>query len=324
MHRSVVFFAILAACTPPKTGPAATTPKSWLVGDNGAMLSTTGSGDTHARPHLTESTLNGLAAADPYTAWAVGDAGQILFTTDSGAHWLPQISGTSVALYAVSFSNAQHGVAAGEAGTLLETNDAGAHWQRVATGEARAYRAIALSTSSGEGVAVGDGGLVSWTSDGGRTFSPHPSAGTAMLTGVAINEDDVALAVGRGGAAYRIARAEVQPLSWALSSTHDLMAVRFMPDGDHAVAVGAQGTVVLSQLSLGAVSLATVASAEDLYAVAVFGDGLSATYDEGAVGILAAGANGAIVYAATASSSFDVVPSHTSATIRSVDALNSD
>jgi photosystem II stability/assembly factor-like uncharacterized protein len=315
--------------TTPAPGPGGpSTPKSsWLVGDNGLMLSIGANGEAHARAHLTDASLFGLICVDQYTAWAVGAQGEILYTTDSGTHWVTQSSGTTASLYAVSFSNAQHGVAAGESGTLLETDDGGAHWQLIGIGtmaEPRSFRAVILSASSGAGVAVGDAGLVAWTNDGGRTWAPHDSAGAATLSGVDLNDDGVAVAVGQGGAAFRIDGDSVQPLTWTQTSVRDLSAVRFLPDDDHLFAVGAQGTILQGQLSSGTAQLAGNPSLDDLYAVAIFGDDTAHYGDLTGLSVMAAGANGAIVYAAASDAPFEVVASHTSAAIRSLDELSGD
>lgn len=303
-------------------------PKSWLVGDSGLMVSINAAGDIRTRAQLTDASLNGLTRVDEYTAWAVGDEGEILYTTDGGAHWVRQDVVTKAALYAVSFSNAQHGVAAGAAGTMLETDDGGAHWHLVgvesSAAETRAYRAVALSPTTGNGVAVGDAGLLSWTTDSGRTWTSNSAAGPTALTGVALNEDDVAIAVGRGGAAYRIDHEGVQPLHWAATSVRDLAAVRFLGDGDHLVAVGAQGTILEAQLSTSAVSVAASATQEDLYAVAVFSGDSSHRDGDLNERVMAVGANGALVLQAHSGAAFEAVPSHTTAVIRSLDGLSGE
>lgn len=332
MLRLAVFSLLAVACSPSKTsstgpiGPSA--PKSWLVGDNGLMVSMNPVGEVRQRTHLTDAALNGLTSVDQYTAWTVGDQGAIFYTTDSGAHWLTQSSGTTASLSAVSFSNAQHGVVAGAAGTLLETDDGGAHWQLVGVGpvstETRAYRAVVLSSSTGNGVAVGDAGLVSWTTDGGRTWVPHASSGALALTGVDLNADDVAVAVGRGGTAFRIDQDNAQPLAWSQISARDLFAVRFLRDGDHLVAVGAQGTIVQAQLSTGIAALASSASSDDLYAVASCG-GVQAHGDQASIAtVMAAGANGTIIVQSPASGAFEILSSHATSAIRSLGELSGD
>ena len=59
----------------------------------------------------------------------VGDDGIILRTTDGGSNWVQQISDTTDLLYAVYFSDENHGATVGFLnGTIHRTTDGGQNW----------------------------------------------------------------------------------------------------------------------------------------------------------------------------------------------------
>jgi photosystem II stability/assembly factor-like uncharacterized protein len=56
---------------------------------------------------------------DQQIVYVVGNAGTILKSTDGGLLWIRQFSGTTNNLHAVSFADANHGVAVGDMGTTV-------------------------------------------------------------------------------------------------------------------------------------------------------------------------------------------------------------
>jgi photosystem II stability/assembly factor-like uncharacterized protein len=70
------------------------------------------------------------AAALPI-GWAVGTNGTIVHTTDGGTTWTGQsnpLSGTTIVLRGVEFTDATTGWAVGLGGTILHTIDGGSNW----------------------------------------------------------------------------------------------------------------------------------------------------------------------------------------------------
>ncbi|MEJ7618548.1 MAG: YCF48-related protein, partial [Pyrinomonadaceae bacterium] len=219
-----------------------------IVGSRGIVLSTDdGGGKWALRPSNTKDHLYAVTFA-PSSAfkrgWAVGTYGRILTTNDGGLTWQQQDSTISAHLLSVSFSDEKIGVAVGEHGTLLWTVDGGATWQarkppaeqsppgtsdNSQTGIARfsdAAVTVLISTktenfresqlpltgvaalSSVTAVAVGYGGRVLRTADGGNTwrrinvytradlFAVHF---TDERNGWAAGDDGLVLATGDGG-----------------------------------------------------------------------------------------------------------------------------
>ena len=65
------------------------------------------------------SPLRDISFTDGMTGTAVGDFGAIVRTTDGGNHWIRQMSGTTDFLVAVSFSDANNGIAVGSTPSSL-------------------------------------------------------------------------------------------------------------------------------------------------------------------------------------------------------------
>ncbi len=319
--RRAVFAILLLACTPPKTsGPTnALVKPSWLVGEQGVMLSVGANGEVQTRASLTPTPLYGLSAVDAYTAWAVGAEGHIYYTTDGGADWMAQSAGTTQTLNAVSFSNALHGVAVGNGGTFFETEDAGSHWQMAdAPSDTRPLHAVKLSAWSGAGIAVGDDGRIDVSRDGGRSWTALSGAKLSLFA-VDMNPDDVAVAVGAEGSVLRVDAGGVTPLTWSDGSARALYAIRFLPGGAQAIAAGAQGALLRGSLDGGA-QFSAAPSAEDLYAVMVFAD----NYSDAPPSLMLAGANGTLLYAPTLDASLSLVASKSTSAIHAIDSLAGD
>jgi poly(3-hydroxybutyrate) depolymerase len=78
--------------------------------------------------------LNDAAAAPGGLWWVVGEAGSIWSSDDDGISWIDRSVPGADDLYAVSFLDAQQGMAVGLHGTALYTADGGRSWDDVSTG----------------------------------------------------------------------------------------------------------------------------------------------------------------------------------------------
>ena len=183
--------------------------------------------------------LSGVAFADASHGWAVGASGVILATTDGGATWTKQTSPFVADLGAVACTSADDGCAVGAGGVILATTDGGATWtkqtspvtadltavafrqrrrrlgrrgRRPHRGHHRRRRDVGAASShtsadlasvafanTGDGWAVGAGGAIVATTDGGTTGRPQPSGTGADLAGTVFFSDKHGLAVGVGG-----------------------------------------------------------------------------------------------------------------------------
>ncbi len=152
--------------------------------------------------------------------------------------WVPEKSGTSNNLYAVSFPDTLTAYVVGAGGAILKSTDGGVTWTSQTSGTTQSLLGITftnvdtgtvvggggtiLHTTNGgvtwlkqtsgtgtnlravsffhgnNGMAVGDGGTILYTSDGGTTWNRQNSGVTNKLTGVSSVNDSTWVAVGVG------------------------------------------------------------------------------------------------------------------------------
>lgn len=110
-----------------------------------------------------------VVAFDEKTAIVCGYAGKILRTDDGGYTWTLIRSGTDRALYAMRFTDPQHGWIVGQEGLVLHTEDGGLTWARQPT-PATVYLFSVDFVNTQEGWAVGDKATYIHTTDGGRSW----------------------------------------------------------------------------------------------------------------------------------------------------------
>jgi len=112
-------------------------------------------------------------------AFVVGYGGKILETTDGGFSWEIRPSGVDTALYAVRFTDDQHGWIAGQEGIVLHTADGGRSWQPQTSNaiyeekdgtKFPLYLFGLYAIDNEHAWAVGDRSILTSTSDGGKTW----------------------------------------------------------------------------------------------------------------------------------------------------------
>ena len=165
-----------APATPP---PAASTP-------NCRGVPTTASAYAGSYLPGTIAPLVAIQFVSAQQGWVVG-AHTILATSDGGQAWARQYSGPAV-LDELDFTGAEHGWAVGQ-DTVLATSDGGSTWSPLPDpcGGIRSVHFVSpdlgYAVFGGSPVtldaglpAVGDGGTLLKTTDGGRTWAPVPGA----------------------------------------------------------------------------------------------------------------------------------------------------
>jgi photosystem II stability/assembly factor-like uncharacterized protein len=155
----------------------------WAVGNNGTILATADGGVNwvvQTRGAAGGKELHAVQfAADGQHGWVVGANGAILATADGGLSWAAQTSGTQATLWGVHFQgDGQHGWAAGVAGEMLSTRDGGKRWveidSRVGSSRLGVWADKTGSTIWAPGYSPAL--LLLRSSDGGKTWEPHPQA----------------------------------------------------------------------------------------------------------------------------------------------------
>ena len=111
-----------------------------------------------------------FAAHDPQRGVAVGEAGTVLQTTDAGASWgVAAIAPGTLRGLQISEEGSRI-VAVGDEGLVWRSDDGGATWGPGDSGTTKDLRAIGFGLDPFEGWAVGLGGTLLHTLDGGESF----------------------------------------------------------------------------------------------------------------------------------------------------------
>lgn len=141
--------------------------------------------------------LQDVAMVSAAEGWAVSGSGAIYHTTDGGHNWNLQQSHTTQQLNAISFFDAQRGVAVGNA--PVYTTDGGQTWQN-GTGMLGTFYAVDL-VDANTAFAAGGGGIVMKSTDGGHnwTILSTPIISGNNLTGIDFVDASTGWAVGANG-----------------------------------------------------------------------------------------------------------------------------
>ena len=239
------------------------------------LLKTSDGGATWSRVEVTRGAdvdlkLAGLRFADREHGWVYGEMGALFVTGDGGKTWTRQRVPTRHLLLGASFLDAQTGWLSGGGYTVLKTSDGGATWRAGAVflpaGGAGAQRQgdpVPVTTEQLEsdtrqvggrrlnavwfatherGWAVGGGGVIIATDDGGRTWRPQASGVGDDLYDVKFFDEFEGWAVGRDGA---MLHTKDGGRTWADAkrvTTHALERIHTV--GRRAWAAGFGGTIV--------------------------------------------------------------------------------
>ena len=197
------------------------------------LLKTSDGGANWSRVEVTRGAdvdvkLAGLRFADREHGWVFGEMGALFVTRDGGSTWSRQRVPTRHLLLGGSFHDAQTGWLAGGGLTVLKTSDGGSTWRAglvflPAVAQARkgaqsvevtprqldpvepaarqGQRLNAVCFKGPErGWAVGSGGRILSTVDGGATWRPQASGVAEDLFDVKFFDESEGWAVGVGGA----------------------------------------------------------------------------------------------------------------------------
>jgi photosystem II stability/assembly factor-like uncharacterized protein len=240
------------------------------------LLKTADGGESWSRVDVTRGEdvdikLTGLRFADSSHGWVYGEAGVLYATADGGQTWARQRVPTRHLLLGASFADASHGWLSGGGLTLLTTTDGGASWREgivyspadapsneAATrsrnevestpartqGQTTSRRLNAVSFADAQvGWAVGAGGAIFATNDGGRTWGPRESGVDSDLSDVKFLDRAEGWAVGVEGVVLHTTDGGRTWKSESSATNHALEKIFFVGRG-RAWAVGFGGTIV--------------------------------------------------------------------------------
>lgn len=193
----------------------------WISGDmfkgSGAILHTKDGGKTWSRQSSGSAyPLYAIYFLDEKNGWAVGENNTILGTQTGGSKWVPlatgkanaEVGGGDPGLWDVHFVNLKKGWVVGASGTIKMTEDGGKTWVTQASGIQGSDKSLMITDSNLSAVdfvnettgwAVGEGGVILNTTDGGKTWTLQNSGVTEWLHGVDFVSETEGFATGEYG-----------------------------------------------------------------------------------------------------------------------------
>ena len=177
----------------------------WAVGTTGTLLKTTDGTTWAAQTSGTSQDLNAIYDSSSTKAYVVGNSGTLLKTSD-GTSWSAQTPGVTPDLKGVHFGPAlAYGVVVGDSETISKTLNAGLTWSSRSSGWFTSPSGISTAINSifffdaSNGWAVGAGGTILRTTNGGTSWSAQTSNTTNALNSVYFSSASIGIAVGASG-----------------------------------------------------------------------------------------------------------------------------
>jgi photosystem II stability/assembly factor-like uncharacterized protein len=220
-----------------------------IVGENGIVLRSTDSGSTwQTEPSGTLNNLMKVFLVDDQNAVAVGINGEIRRTTDGGQTWQGVKSPKEITLFDVTFLDKNTGWIAGEFSTVLGTSDGGKTWNLLSGGNTADFTIGPFFTinftDAKRGMVAGLAGDIETSEDGGKTWKSTKLSDPAGMFAVALDaSNNKAFAIGSGGRTF-VRGANGQWAEAPRVTFNDLTDIALA--GNHAVMVGLNGTILLS------------------------------------------------------------------------------
>lgn len=210
------------------------------VGAGSAAVRTTNGGGTWTVvPIAGAPTLRALALTGTTDAWAAGDGAKIYRSTDDGQTWVAQtVTGASENLRGIDAPSNNRPVAVGDKGRIIAFDGTG--WVVRPSGVEVALNAVSFADGTTTGWAVGAGGTILKSNDGGATWSAQNAGPVSaslraveaetVSTAWAAGDDGTLLRTSNGGGTWTV----IAPPASQLRT--DLTAVRVAGGGSVVVA----------------------------------------------------------------------------------------
>jgi len=141
----------------------------YAAGWDGVLLKTTNGGAAWAplSPGVA-NTFSGICFPDDaLTGYVSASAGLVLETTDGGTTWVPKSTGSGDYLASVHFPTSDTGYVAGASASIFRTTNRGDIWVLQAADTEGFLTSVRFPVDAQTGYAVGRGGTILKTTDGG-------------------------------------------------------------------------------------------------------------------------------------------------------------
>lgn len=183
--------------------------RAWIVGSNSTRLLTTDGGRSwQGTRRASDTDWWSVDFVDAAHGWMAGGnaatrSGLIRYTSDGGTSWTTQLSAPGVIIYRIRAQDTERAWAVGGdavsgAGLVLHTDDAGRTWRPSWNGETASWLADVAFADQLHGWAVGEGGGVLRTVDGGASWERVPVPTRQDLTAVCFIDASHGWIVGDG------------------------------------------------------------------------------------------------------------------------------
>lgn len=182
----------------------------WAVGSRGLILSTSSGGSSWTEQHLRDAVkLDGVAFSSASVGWITGYAvvggqvpvrGMVFSTVDGGRHWRLCHTQDGEYMFGVDTAGARRVWAVGS--VILSSDDVGASWTMHHLPVSARFPALTAVASRDtlHAWAVGAGGDILATRDGGKTWTPQATRTSDWLIGVSFSDPRHGWMVGARGA----------------------------------------------------------------------------------------------------------------------------
>lgn len=182
----------------------------WLSGANGILLKSTDRGRSFTKLESpTDAMLSSISFATERVGWVASVQRKLFRTVDGGASWSEQDVDSFMPVTTVHARSATECWLGGYHGLLLRSIDGGASWQKIDAYDTD-YHAL-LFDDRGIGWAVGKRGAVVRSAIGNLAWRLHDLTAVKNLHGIAMLPNNQAIAVGEGGAVYKLREVHTVP-----------------------------------------------------------------------------------------------------------------
>jgi|GEM_PF-2063218 len=215
----------------------------WLVGTKGTIKKTANAGADWFSQIYGTAAVNGLESiyfVNSSTGWAVGSNGSAYKTTDGGLSWNPKSTGVLSTMHSVHFADINTGWAVGN-GVILKSMDSGNTWV-LQLSTSLVLNAIHMFSAT-DGIALGDGGAVVKTFNGGTAWSQVTVPTVNNLQYAVFLDTSTGWAVGTNGT---IVRTLDSGTSWVVqnsTTTENVFGMAYI-DSNNLWAVGDNSTLL--------------------------------------------------------------------------------